>query len=93
MAIQNPIIAAGPTKSRVRIYDQPMAIGAGAPTGTPDYEGQLYFEFPTLGEQKYYIYVGVDISGTLTWVAVATQEYIDNYTGKTWNPLSGVKGT
>ena len=52
MAIQNPIIAAGPTKSRVQIYNQPMAIDAGAPTGTPDYEGQLYFEYPTLGSNR-----------------------------------------
>jgi len=93
MGIESPRIAAGVTKQRTRIYDQPLTVGADSPTSTPDYEGQIYIEHPTTGERNRYMHVAVDIDGTLTWKEVDTGDYIDSYTGKAWNPLSHVKGS
>ena len=93
MGIESPRIAADVTKPRVQIYDQPISTVSGPPVTTPDYEGQIVFERPLEGEKKYYMYVAVDISGTLTWKEAGTGGYIDGYTGKPWNPLYHVKGS
>ena len=101
MAINKPIVDAGPTIQRRHVLNQPVNVVASFdPTASsPDYEGQLVIgtfsifdggisplNNLTLAE----MYVGVDIGGTLTWVQATFSNYIDGYTGEKFSPMLGV---
>ena len=105
MAINSPIIAAGPSKQRLHVIDQPIQTHPVAPGGNyltlidgvattvvvdpPTREGQVYFYTQKDAENNRFavMYVGVDISGTLTWVPVTIGEFINSYTGNSFDPM------
>ena len=105
MAINNPRIAAGPTKPRIQILDQPVQTYPAGPGETyfstisgspaaytvpanPTREGQIFFHVDSDGANRTAVmYVGVDISGTLTWVEADFSSYVDGYSGRNFDPL------
>lgn len=101
MAVNNPIIDAGPTTQRRHVLNQPVNVVASFdPTASsPDYEGQLIIGTfsifdegidPTNNLTLAEMYVGVDIGGTLTWVKGTFSQYVDGYTGEEFSPMFGV---
>lgn len=104
MAINKPIVDAGPTVQRRHILDQPVnVVTSFDPSGSsPDYEGQLVvgtFDIfdsgisPANNLTLAEMYVGVDISGTLTWIKASFSEYIDGYSGESFDPMHAGQGT
>lgn len=54
----------------------------------PTREGQIFFHVDGDGANRTALmYVGVDISGTLTWVEADFSSYIDGYSGEDFDPL------
>ena len=106
MAINSPIIAAGPSKPRLHVLDQPITTHSVKPgesytttdadgfplvvnVTAPEREGQVYFhtQSDAQSNRSAVMYVGVDISGTLTWVPVTIGKFINSYTGKSFDPM------
>lgn len=104
MAINSPIIAAGPTKQRGHVLDHRVQTYPAGPGGTyfstisgsaaaytvpePTREGQVYvYTQNDSGNRFANMYVGVDISGTLTWVPIDTIDYLNPYTGEPIDPM------
>lgn len=56
----------------------------------PTREGQVYFYRNNDGANRQAtMYVGVDISGTLTWVRVSFGSFNNSYTGQAYDPIYG----
>lgn len=105
MAINKPIIAAGPAKQRGHVLDQRVqTYGAGpgetynttdsngfvisASVPDPTREGQIYvYAGNDNGNRFANMYVGVNVSGTLTWVPIDTIDYLNPYTGQPIDPM------
>ena len=106
MSVNKPIVDAGPTVQRRHVLTQPVELITpfDPSASSPDYEGQLiyttFFIYET-GENPGYgnnlelaeMYVGVNISGTLTWVKVDFSNYINRYTGENFDPMRAGRGT
>lgn len=104
MAINKPIVAAGPTTTRQQAETVVLRVSGTAPPDprlfldengilavedqTPEREGQLLVFRPP-GERFAYLFVVVDIQETFTWVVVSTHAVAtDAATGKPWDPLA-----
>lgn len=104
MAINKPIVAAGPTTARQQAETVVLKVSGTAPPEIrvyrdendlivieeqlPEREGQLLVFRPP-GERFAYLFVVVDIQGTLTWAVVSTRAVAtDAATGKPWDPLA-----
>lgn len=101
MAINKPIVDAGPTVQRRHVLNQPVNVVASfdPAASSPDYEGQLVIGTfnifdggisPTNNLTLAEMYVGVNLDGTLTWVRATFSLYIDGYTGEEFDPMFGV---
>lgn len=110
MAINSPRIVAGPTVQRRHVLNQPVVVERRPdfdPTSfTPDYEGQLIFDYFQMYDvdnniqfgfggnlELYGMYVGVNVGGTLRWVPVAMTGFEDGYTGVEVDPMHFGRGT
>lgn len=106
MAVNKPIVDAGPTVQRRHVLTQPIESRTPFDPSdfSPDYEGQLIyttFSIYGAGENPGYgnnlalaeIYVGVNIGGTLTWVKADFSNYVDGYTGEEFDPMYAGRGT
>lgn len=95
MAIDKPIIAAGPTTWRTAAPAQQIRSTLSDPSAlTPNTEGELCIYWVGAGSQRAgWLYVGVDISGTLTFKKVKTTTAINGYTGKTFDSLGSIRNS
>ena len=106
MGINQPIVDAGPTIQRRHVLNQPVTINRAfdPSASTPDYEGQLIFDYYQMYEgniqfglgnnlELYGMYVGVTVNGTLRWVPVAMRTFEDRYTGADVDPMHFGRGT
>ena len=101
MAINKPIIDAGPTKQRGHVLDQPVTLHPVGPgeayrvsryesvtVNPPDREGQVFFHVISDGRNRLAsMYVGVNVSGTLTWVLASLNPSVNGYTGEPIDPI------
>ena len=57
-------------------------------TYDPSYEGQIYSNIIVNGSTRLaYLYVAVDISGTLTWKRTDSLSRVNGYTGQAFDPM------
>lgn len=98
MSISSPRIAAGHTRRRGSVVDQPVystSIAAGQTgafikdgvrvdvTIAADFEGQVYVQYLVDGANRFAtMSVAVNVDGNLLWKPVATGIAIDEYTGR-----------
>jgi hypothetical protein len=104
MAVNKPTIAAGATTTREQARAVVLKVTSTAPPEAriyrnengvivseqqlPEREGQMLVFRPS-GERFAYLFVVVDIQGTLTWAVVSTHAVAtDSATGKPWDPLA-----
>ena len=86
MAINPPYVSGPKTVQRKLIVEQPVSVNYSYPSAPPDYEGQLYVRIKLAGDgREGEMYVGTYIEGVLWWVRGDVKEYIDAFTGKTWD--------
>jgi len=110
MAINSPRVVAGPTVQRRHVLNQPVSVDRRPDfdhtASTPDYEGQLIFDYYQTYDvanniqfgfggnlELYGMYVGVNVGGTLQWVPVAMRAFEDGYTGAEVDPMHFGRGT
>ena len=105
MAINQPIIAAGATKSRAHVTDAPVQVHGAGPGGEyrartenivtfvtvdpPTREGQVFFHVETKEgiNKTATMYVGVNVSDTLTWVPADMDARINGLTGRPFDSI------
>lgn len=86
MAINPPRLTGLISAQRQLITEQPVSLSYNYPSGTPDYEGQLHVRVVVVnGWREGEMYVGVNISGILTWVRGDVSAYVDAFTGARWD--------
>lgn len=108
MAINSPRVVAGPTVQRRHVLNQPVLVDKNfdSSASTPDYEGQLIFDYYQMYDvdngiqfgfgnnaEFYGAYVGVNVDGSLRWVPVAISTFEDRYTGGEVDPMRFGRGT
>ena len=108
MAINSPRVVAGPTIQRRHVLNQPVfrRPDFDYTAFTPDYEGQLIFDYYQMYDadngiqfgfgnnaEFYGAYVGVNVDGSLRWVPVAINTFEDGYTGVEVDPMHFGRGT
>ena len=55
----------------------------------PTAEGQVYFYMSQDGRNRSAVmYIGVNLSGTLTWVPADMSTYVNSYTGLPFDPMN-----
>jgi len=106
MAINSPVIDAGPTKQRGHVLDQRFETHEAPPGGSyrdvvngvvvtitvdpPARAGQIYFYPQQSADFRWAnMYIGVEISSTLTWVPIFTGDIVDANTGLPFDPIYG----
>ena len=91
MAINPPRLSGLISVQRRFITEQPVSLSYDYPSGTPDYEGQIHVQVVIFNGlwREGHMYVGVEVQGTLTWVRGDVSQYINSYTGATWDPNYG----
>lgn len=95
MAIDRPIIAAGPTTWRTAAPAQQIRSTLSDPSAlTPNMEGELCVYWIGSGSQRSgLLYVGVNISGTLSFKKVKTTTAINGYTGKPFDSMGSIRNS
>lgn len=57
-------------------------------TFDPEFEGQVYFNVATSGaDRTAFMYVAVNIDGTLVWKGILSETFISGFTGKGFDPM------
>jgi len=95
VAIDKPIVVAGPTTWRTAAPAQPIRSTSSDPSAlTPNVEGELCLYWTGIGSQKSaLLYVGVDISGTLSFKKVKTTTAVNGYTGKPFDSMGSIRNS
>ena len=57
-------------------------------TLNPSFEGQVYFNVVASGANRVaFMYIAVNIGGTLEWKTPANNDFINGYTGRPFDPM------
>lgn len=95
MAIDKPFIAAGPSTRRTAASAQQIRSTLSDPSAlTPNVQGELCIYWIGSGSQRSgLLYVGVNVSGTLSFKKVKTTIAVNGYTGKPFDSMGSIRNS